>query len=59
MNKIVYECFSTKIVGEALREDAECLKKTFRAIEMFKTIKMHITMKHLNDCVKYHYNKTF
>jgi hypothetical protein len=53
MNKIVDDCFSTRKVGMALREDVENLKKTFKATGISETLKVHITMNHLEDCVKH------
>lgn len=53
MDKVVNCCFSTKQVGVDLEKYIRELNRNFEATNLSKTLKLHVTLDHLQDCLKY------
>lgn len=55
MNKVVESCFSTKKYGSVsdLAKNIDELKKTFKAIDVSETLKIHVALHHLQHCLHF------
>lgn len=53
MNKVVDSCFSTKNVSQDLNKYTEELKKTFRKTNVSESLKIHVVLHHLTNCLHF------
>ncbi|KAJ3661516.1 hypothetical protein Zmor_005910 [Zophobas morio] len=53
MNKVVEDCFSTNQVKSKLTQDIVSLRKALRATGISETLKIHIALNHLEECIAY------
>jgi len=54
MNCVVENCFSTKkVIKNLLKTQIQTLKKAFTATELPQTLKIHIILNHIEDCLKF------
>lgn len=53
MNKIVECSFSTQKVGPELGKNVEELNSVFKATGLTKTLKIHVTLEHLLQCIQF------
>ena len=51
MDKIVKDCFSTRIVSKTLSEDIKELNRLFEGTELNETLKIHVVLHHLEHCL--------
>lgn len=54
LNKIVINCFSIKTVDfPVLKSDINYLKKALRGVDVSETLKIHIILNHIEECLGY------
>ena len=53
MNKVVDDCFSTKLKNDELDTHIYNLKKCFEGTELAETLKIHVIFKHLKYCLHF------
>lgn len=52
MNKLVENCFSIRVTDKLiLKEQIDKLRKALAAVEVSDTLKLHILMWHIEDCL--------